>query len=178
MSANPGPRPDRAPESPSSSQQQAALEPLKDADLLQRVEEVRDLMLTRRATELADLVEFLRSKRRLGWMNFLMGLSRGIGFFLGFTIVGAIVVAMVGFFVDLAADTFQTRYDTRTVVRAVVNKYSQVMEEVERVQRERQEGEDFLALPSAVAAQYGALLLREQRARTSPLEAAEGGSDH
>jgi len=59
------------------------------------IEEIKNLLLVRRTSEALDLVDLLRSKRRLMTTNFLLGLFRGIGFFLGVTIVGALILGMV-----------------------------------------------------------------------------------
>ncbi len=64
-------------------------------DLVSKVDEIRDLLLVRRTAESLDLVDLLRSKRRLMFNNFLLGLFRGIGFFLGFTIVGALLLGIL-----------------------------------------------------------------------------------
>ncbi|MFA4986980.1 MAG: DUF5665 domain-containing protein [Candidatus Brocadiia bacterium] len=49
------------------------------------------------AIGMEDLVDH---KWRLIWLNFLIGLSRGLGFFLGATIVGAAVFWLLQKFVD------------------------------------------------------------------------------
>jgi len=49
----------------------------------------------RTASEFMELVEFLKSPRKLFFHNFLAGLVRGLGMAIGFTILGAIVVAII-----------------------------------------------------------------------------------
>ena len=66
-----------------------------DENILERVDELRNLFLVRRTAEAADLVDLLRSKRRLMLSNFLLGLARGVGFFLGVTIVGGLLLGAV-----------------------------------------------------------------------------------
>ena len=49
----------------------------------------------RTASEFMELVEFLKSPRKLFFHNFFAGLVRGLGMAIGFTILGAIVVAII-----------------------------------------------------------------------------------
>ncbi|MCK4245474.1 MAG: hypothetical protein KAX20_07615 [Candidatus Omnitrophica bacterium] len=51
----------------------------------------------RTASEFMELVELLKSPRRLFWHNFFAGLIRGLGMAIGFTILGAIIVAIIIF---------------------------------------------------------------------------------
>ena len=39
-----------------------------------------------------DIVGHIRRPWQLMWVNFLLGLARGVGFFLGMTILGALIV--------------------------------------------------------------------------------------
>ncbi len=59
---------------------------------------VKDLakrLKKRTASEFMELVEFLKSPRKLFFHNFFAGLVRGLGMAIGFTILGAIVVAII-----------------------------------------------------------------------------------
>ena len=145
-----------------------------DEEIARKVEDIYGLLTLRRGAELTDLVQFLKSKRHLAWINFLLGTARGVGFFLGFSLVGALVVALAGYFVDFTARTFQSRYDTRTIVRTVMNKYVEVMDEVERVRGDQ--GETASRMPSATGAQIGAAfrLAARETGSTTP-EAPERG---
>ena len=89
----------------------AVTEPSEETQ--KRLEEIRGLLVTRRAAEMTDLMELLHSKRRLTWINFLTGVSRGLGFFLGFSLVGAGVVALAAYFVDLAASETNSQQNLR-----------------------------------------------------------------
>ncbi len=59
---------------------------------------VKDLakrLKKRTVSEFMELVEFLKSPRKLFFHNFFAGLVRGLGMAIGFTILGAIVVAII-----------------------------------------------------------------------------------
>lgn len=126
-----------------------------------KIEEMREMLLARRSADLSDFSTFLSSKRRLTTLNFIMGLSRGVGFFLGMSLLGAVLVGGLAWAVDLTASTFRSNYDTRSLVRAVTHKYSEVMDEVERVRQEKagEASSSGTQLPSASGAQIGAALL-------------------
>ncbi|MEI7640081.1 MAG: DUF5665 domain-containing protein [bacterium] len=47
------------------------------------------------ADTLKEYVELKKRPFRMMWTNFVMGLFRGIGFFIGMTVVGAVLVAFV-----------------------------------------------------------------------------------
>jgi hypothetical protein len=55
----------------------------------------------RSLADMAGLAEFLSSKRRMFWTNFLMGMGRGIGFAVGLSIVGALFVGVWNEFVSV-----------------------------------------------------------------------------
>ncbi len=59
------------------------------------VKELAKRLKKRTASEFMELVEFLKSPRKLFFHNFLAGLVRGLGMAIGFTILGAIVVAII-----------------------------------------------------------------------------------
>jgi hypothetical protein len=91
----------------------------------------------RRALELSALLEILGSSRKLLWVNFLAGLSRGVGFFLGVTLVGALLIGVLATLFDHAAQTLGFRDITlKDAVRAAVVKFEEIRGEVESVQRE------------------------------------------
>jgi len=85
-------KPRKNAEKPSPEDHQSDL-----VSLTKQVEEVKSLLLIKRTTEALDLLDLLRSKRRLILANFLIGLFRGIGLFLGMTIVGALLLGIVVF---------------------------------------------------------------------------------
>ncbi|MFH1706682.1 MAG: DUF5665 domain-containing protein [Planctomycetota bacterium] len=51
--------------------------------------------------DMAGLAEFLSSKRRMFWTNFLMGMGRGVGFAVGLSIVGALFVGIWNEFISV-----------------------------------------------------------------------------
>jgi len=53
------------------------------------------------ATGFEDIVGFIKKPWPLIWINFLIGLARGFGFFLGMTILGALVVVALHWMMDL-----------------------------------------------------------------------------
>jgi hypothetical protein len=90
----PGNKAQASREKPRAPAAAAAIE--SDPEAFQKdIEEIKNLLLVRRTSEALDLVDLLRSKRRLMTTNFILGLFRGIGFFLGVTIVGALILGMV-----------------------------------------------------------------------------------
>ena len=82
------------PRSPAAGSEPAG-PPTGGKDINDKVDEIRNLLLVRRTAESLDLVDLLRSKRRLMFSNFLLGLFRGIGFFLGFGIVGGLLLGIL-----------------------------------------------------------------------------------
>lgn len=123
-----------APEAATPPPRPAATDPVTRVE--HQIDQLRESLLVRRTADLNDFVELLGSKRKMSSANFLMGLSRGVGFFLGFSLVGALLVGVVGFAVDWTASTFRSRYNTRTVVRGLLEKYAVVMEEMEEARLE------------------------------------------
>jgi hypothetical protein len=90
--APPEPQPEPAP-IPASLEER-----LNDPEQFHKdVEEIKNLLLARRTSEALDLIDLLRSKRRLMTTNFVLGLFRGIGLFLGLTIVGALILGILAF---------------------------------------------------------------------------------
>ncbi|OQA91357.1 MAG: hypothetical protein BWY26_01015 [Elusimicrobia bacterium ADurb.Bin231] len=61
------------------------------------VEPVRDIF----ATGFEDVIRFVKKPWRLIWINFLIGIARGLGFFLGVTILGACILVALNKMVDL-----------------------------------------------------------------------------
>lgn len=49
----------------------------------------------------AEYVEMLSNPRKLIWMNFIMGLARGLGMGIGFTVLAAIVLYLMKSWVNL-----------------------------------------------------------------------------
>jgi hypothetical protein len=52
------------------------------------------------ASGFEDVVMFIKKPWKLIWINFLIGLARGLGFFLGMTILGALVLVALHRMVD------------------------------------------------------------------------------
>lgn len=74
-------------------------------ELVTREHRLKELegLIARRASqvELLDALYSLTSPRRVIWMNFLAGISRGLGITIGATIVFFVVVAILRHFVTL-----------------------------------------------------------------------------
>ncbi|PIV63780.1 MAG: hypothetical protein COS11_05630 [bacterium (Candidatus Ratteibacteria) CG01_land_8_20_14_3_00_40_19] len=58
------------------------------------IKDITKRLKKRTASEFTELVEFLKSPRKLFFHNFFAGVIRGLGMAIGFTILGAIVVAI------------------------------------------------------------------------------------
>ncbi|RLD18468.1 MAG: hypothetical protein DRI36_01365 [Caldiserica bacterium] len=59
------------------------------------IEKIASKVKNYAVAEWNEIIRFVRRPWRLLLVNFLLGLLRGIGFFLGMTIVGAVVVALL-----------------------------------------------------------------------------------
>ncbi|MEW6747840.1 MAG: DUF5665 domain-containing protein [Planctomycetota bacterium] len=92
----------------------------------------------KRVLEAHDMVELLYSKRRLLWLNFWLGLLRGLGFFLGMTLVGALLLGLLIYLFDWAGQAFRQPLVMRNVVRELVDKYYEVVSVVDQVKSEHQ----------------------------------------
>jgi len=53
------------------------------------------------ATGFEDVIRFIKKPWQLIWINFLIGLARGFGFFLGLTILGALVLVALNRMMDM-----------------------------------------------------------------------------
>jgi len=70
--------------------------PGADEKLLRAVNEnLLKLSLRLEQMNLAELVEVTQKPFRLMWLNFLAGITRGIGLFLGAGLMGAITIALI-----------------------------------------------------------------------------------
>ncbi|HAX62137.1 MAG TPA: hypothetical protein DCX95_06270 [Elusimicrobia bacterium] len=49
------------------------------------------------SSEFRDILDFVKKPWKLIWVNFLIGIARGVGLVIGMTILGAVLVAMVFF---------------------------------------------------------------------------------
>ncbi len=89
------------------------------------------------ALQVTALAEVLGSGRRLMWVNFLAGLARGVGFFLGATLVGGLLIGVMAILFDMAASTLGFKdLSLKDAVRAVVVKFEEIRQEVDKVQAE------------------------------------------
>jgi len=66
----------------------------------EKLDEIRETLAIRRSAENVDLLHMLTSKRRLIWSNLILGVTRGVGFFLGMTIFGALVLGILALSLD------------------------------------------------------------------------------
>jgi hypothetical protein len=69
-------------------------------------ENLAKLSLRLEQMNLAELVEVTQKPVKLMWMNFLGGLTRGVGLFLGAGVMGAITLAFVTWMVYYMLDAF------------------------------------------------------------------------
>ncbi|GJM20642.1 MAG: hypothetical protein DHS20C15_05570 [Planctomycetota bacterium] len=76
-----------------------------DSERAHKLGELAHKHTAQRHAEIHGLFEILGSKRRLFWVNFLAGLSRGIGFFLGVTLVGGMLIGAMALAFDFVAST-------------------------------------------------------------------------
>jgi len=121
----------------SKPRRQRPAPPEAPATLEQKVEEIHERLVRDRHSELYGLLEILGNRRRLMWLNFVAGLSRGVGFFLGVSLVGALLLGALGYAFNRAATTLGFKDLTlEQAVRAAVLKYEQVEQIVEKTQDE------------------------------------------
>lgn len=60
--------------------------------LVKKLEEATDAF---GKTGIAEYIELYRHPRRMLWMNFLAGLTRGFGMAVGFTVIGAVFLLLL-----------------------------------------------------------------------------------
>jgi len=106
----------------------------------ERVEETA----TRQSAAAHGLLEILASKRRLMAINFLAGLSRGVGFFLGVTLIGGLLLGGLALSIDIALSTFGSKITLKDVVREVAQKSNEIQalwrQEQEQLQADAPDG--------------------------------------
>lgn len=56
------------------------------------------------SSEFRDILDFVKRPWKLIWVNFLIGIARGVGLVIGMTIFGAIIVALVFFVLHKLVD--------------------------------------------------------------------------
>ena len=56
------------------------------------------------SSEFRDILDFVKKPWKLIWINFLIGLARGVGLVIGMTIFGAIVIALIFFILHKMVD--------------------------------------------------------------------------
>lgn len=66
----------------------------KEENLEEKVETIAIQMKNMVTSEYQEVVAALRNPMRLVWVNFLIGLARGVGIFIGMTVLGAIIIAI------------------------------------------------------------------------------------
>jgi|SRR3989339_536969 len=49
------------------------------------------------SSEFRDILDFVKKPWKLIWVNFLIGIARGVGLVIGMTIFGAVIVALIFF---------------------------------------------------------------------------------
>ena len=77
----------------------------KEENLEKKVETLAVQIKNMVTSEYMEVASALRNPMRLVWVNFLIGLARGVGIFMGMTVLGAIIIAisakLLGGVVDL-----------------------------------------------------------------------------
>ncbi|MEW6557560.1 MAG: DUF5665 domain-containing protein [Elusimicrobiota bacterium] len=68
--------------------------------LEQTATEVKNLV----TTEFRDILDFAKKPWKLVWVNFLIGIARGVGLVIGMTIFGAVIVALIVFVLNKMVD--------------------------------------------------------------------------
>ena len=56
------------------------------------------------SSEFRDILDFVKKPWKLIWVNFLIGIARGIGLVIGMTIFGAVIVALIFFVLHKMVD--------------------------------------------------------------------------
>lgn len=63
-----------------------------------KMDDLSDLL---EKNKIAEYVELMENKKRLLFINFLIGIVRGFGMAIGFTILGALVIYLLRWIIDL-----------------------------------------------------------------------------
>ncbi len=93
----------------------------------ERVSAIYDRFVTRTQADVTGLWEMLGSRRKLMWINFLAGISRGVGFFLGVTLIGGLIIGGTAFVLDNAAEAMGWKEITfASMVESVYGKFREV----------------------------------------------------
>lgn len=114
-------------------------DPKQPESIEDRVQAIYDRFVTRTQADVTGLWEMLGSRRKLLWVNFLAGMSRGVGFFLGVTLIGGLVIGGTAFVLDKAAETMG--WKDITFARMVEGVYGK-FKEVQRVITDMEDVED------------------------------------
>lgn len=60
------------------------------------IDKIEELLTAMERHSLAELIELFRRPRRMLWLSFVSGITRGFGIAVGFTIVGAVFLYTLG----------------------------------------------------------------------------------
>ena len=103
-----------------------------------RVSAIYDRFVTRTQADVVGLWEMLGSRRKLMWVNFLAGLSRGVGFFLGVTLIGGLVIGGAAFLLDKTAEVAGWKDITfARMVEGVYSKFKEVQAVITDMEEDR-----------------------------------------
>ena len=105
-----------------------------------QVADIYERFVSRTNAEVTGLWEMLGSRRRLMWVNFLAGLSRGIGFFLGVTLVGGLVIGGTALVLDTTAEILGWKDVTfASMVQSMYGKFQEVRNVIENMEEPEEE---------------------------------------
>ncbi len=125
--------------------------PQKAQTLEDKVSELYDSYVTRSTAEINGMLEMLGSRKRLLWVNFLAGLSRGVGFFLGVTLIGGLLIGATALVLDKTAETLGLKdYTFTNMVKGLYGKFQEVQDVITELKDEEAVGGEPLT-PGSVA---------------------------
>ncbi len=98
----------------------------------------KELVKVLEAAEVVDFLEYLQSGKRIMWVNFVAGVSRGFGITLGMTVVLGVFVWVLTILVDLPligeyfknAESYVTEYAENTNYKADFEEMNQLLQEI------------------------------------------------
>ena len=91
------------------------------------------------AADVVEFIEYLKSGKRVMWLNFKAGIAKGLGVTLGMTVVLGILVWVLTMLVDLPligeyfedAQTYVTEYAEKTNYKADFEEMNRLLQEID-----------------------------------------------
>ena len=104
----------------------------------------KDLVRAFQAAGVVDYLEYLKSGKRIFWVNFKAGVARGLGMTIGMTVILGIFIWVLTMLVDLPlvgeyfeqAKVFVTEYVDNTNLQDEYLEMNQLLQEIEENTRE------------------------------------------